>query len=105
MNTPPHTPSTYYPATSRYLLIILLLVGLVVMLLPACEHETFPPIDPDPMDTMDVDTMDKDTLGVPCDHNIVYFDRDLLPIQIKKKKADVMISIHRGIILEVWKMS
>lgn len=80
MNTPPHIASTKAPARSRYLLMILLMAGLFVMLLPACEHETLAPVDPDPIDTMDVDTMDEDTLGIPCDPDVVYFERDLLPI-------------------------
>lgn len=76
---------TYRHQASLYMLWVLLIAGMVMLLLPACEHEPLPPVDPDPidtmgMDTMDVDTMDEDTMGIPCDPDVVYFDRDLLPI-------------------------
>lgn len=70
---------------SLYMLWVLLIAGMIMLLLPACEHEPLDPVGPDPidtmgMDTMDVDTMDEDTMGIPCDPDVVYFDRDLLPI-------------------------
>lgn len=58
--------------------MVLLLVGLIIMLLPACQHDPVTPVDPDPTDTMDIDTME--TIGVQCDPDTVYFERDILPI-------------------------
>jgi Planctomycete cytochrome C len=72
-------------AMFRYFPAALLVAGMLIMLLPACEHDALPPVDPDPtdtmdMDTMDMDTMDMDTMGTPCDSDVVYFAKDLLPI-------------------------
>jgi hypothetical protein len=63
----------------------MVLVGLVVLMLPACQHEPEDPIIPDPMDTMDIDTMDidtmdMDTMGTPCDSQVVYFNNEILPL-------------------------
>ena len=71
----------------RNVLIGILLVALSGMFFPACEHEPFLLVDPgpgdtteNPMDTMNIDTMDEDTFGTPCDPELVYFNRDVLPI-------------------------
>lgn len=71
----------------RYFLVILFLAGIWMMFLPSCEHEPLDPVIPDPgdtienpIDTMNVDTMGVDTMGVPCDSNVVYFNKDILPI-------------------------
>ena len=75
-----HTTINHHQRASLYMLCVLLIVGMIMILLPACQHEPLAPIDPDPIDTMGVDTIDEDTLGTPCDPDVVYFDRDLLPI-------------------------
>ena len=80
-----HTTIYRRHQASLYMLWVLLIAGMIMLMLPACEHEPLAPVDPDPidtmgMDTMDVDTMDEDTMGIPCDPDVVYFDRDLLPI-------------------------
>lgn len=54
----------------------------------SCTHDPFfMDIDPDPMDTMTVDTMVIDTMnmdtmnnGIPCDPDVIYFQKDILPI-------------------------
>lgn len=73
--------------TATHALAGILLTGLVMLMLPACEHEPVLPVDPDPMDTtgnpidtMGMDTMDMDTIGDPCDPDVVYFEKDILPI-------------------------
>lgn len=73
--------------TSTHLLLVVLLTGLVLLLMPACVHEPVLPVDPDPndttdnpIDTMDIDTMDMDTTGEPCNPEVVYFEKDVLPI-------------------------
>ena len=80
-----HTTIYRHHQASLYMLWVLLIAGMIMLMLPACEHEPLAPVDPDPidtmgMDTMDVDTMGEDTMGIPCDPDVVYFDRDLLPI-------------------------
>lgn len=80
-----HTTIYRRHKASQYMLWVLLIAGMIMLLLPACEHEPLAPVDPDPIDTMgidtmDVDTIDEDTFGIPCDPDVVYFDRDLLPI-------------------------
>lgn len=63
-------------------LLILLLPMWIAALMPACTHDPFSPIDPDPVDTTGnpIDTMNHDTLGIPCDTNVVYFDNQILPL-------------------------
>ncbi len=67
---------------SHYHLVGVLLIGIVTMIVPSCEHEPFLPIDPEPIDTTGnaVDTMGEDTFGIPCDPDVIYFNRDVLPI-------------------------
>jgi hypothetical protein len=80
-------PNSRRTDISRYFAGIVLIAGLFIMLLPSCEHDPVDPIGPgpgdttgNPMDTMVIDTMDEDTLGTPCDSNVVYFTRDVLPL-------------------------
>jgi mono/diheme cytochrome c family protein len=74
--------------------------------MPACVHDPFTPIDPGPIDTtgMPIDTMDVDTtLGVPCDTNVVYFTKDVLPIltsNCAKSGCHDVISPQEDIILD-----
>ena len=70
---------------SKLLLAVILLAGLVALFLPSCVHE--PVIDPNnPIDTTDnpIDTIDNpiDTTptGTPCDPDVVYFSKDILPL-------------------------
>jgi hypothetical protein len=72
---------------SRFILGGILFLGFLILSLPSCMHEPFPPLGPDPgdttdnpIDTMDIDTMDEDTFGIPCDPEVVYFAKDVLPI-------------------------
>lgn len=80
---------------SQVIFASILILGLIVMLMPACVHDPFSPIDPGlvdntgfPTDTMQLDTVPADTmdedivLGIPCDTNLVYFSRDVLPILV-----------------------
>ena len=68
----------------------IILAATMSMMMPACVHDPFSPIDPGPIDTtgypvdtIDVDTMDGDsTMGIPCDTNVVYFTKDVLPILV-----------------------
>lgn len=85
-------------------------LGVWTMLMPACVHDPFSPIDPSPIDTTGfpidttpVDTMDRDTaMGIPCDPNVVYFTKDVLPILVSncaKSGCHDVISHKEGIIL------
>jgi hypothetical protein len=80
---------------SQYILAAVLMVGLTVLLMPACVHDASSPLDPgpidttgNPIDTMEIDTVPPDTmdvdtvLGTPCDSSLVYFSRDVLPILV-----------------------
>ncbi len=76
---PNHTRhSVLYQAALPALLV---LMGWMIFL-PACVHEPMDPIDPDPMDTTQnpVDTLDPDPMGDPCLPDVVYFEKDVLPI-------------------------
>lgn len=68
--------------TGTHALVLVLLTSLMLLMLPACMHEPVLPVDPDPNDTIDnpMDTMDMDTIGEPCNPDIVYFEKDILPI-------------------------
>jgi len=61
-----------------------LLLGGVLTLMPSCVHDPIYDLDEDmnPSDTMDIDTIDSDTTIIdnPCDSDIVYFERDVLPL-------------------------
>ncbi len=65
----------------------LVICSLVLIGIHACTHEPFEPLPDDdtmvidtmPIDTMPVDTMMTDTTDI-CDPDIVYFDRDVLPL-------------------------
>lgn len=65
-----------------YLIFILVLIGFH----QSCTHDPFMPDDmePDPMDTTTtmLDTMGMDTtmMGNPCDPEVIYFEKDILPI-------------------------
>ncbi len=52
----------------------------------SCTHDPIPmtEADPDPIDTMSIDTMEIDTMqmGTPCEPDVVYFQKDILPIFI-----------------------
>lgn len=77
----------------NHIVIIIIVLGWIC-LHQSCTHDpTFMmDIEPDPMDTMMIDTMMVDTMGmdttgmdttmtgIPCDPDIVYFKRDILPI-------------------------
>jgi len=105
------TPKSY----SQYIFVLVLLTGLTAMLMPACVHDPFSPIDPGPIDTIDnpvdtmqidttpADTMDEDTvLGIPCDSNVVYFTRDVLPILVSncaKSGCHDVASHEEGVIM------
>ncbi len=83
-----------------YALMMFLLGGVLIMMLPACEHDTVAPITPDPGDTI-VNPID--TTGVPCDPNIVYFEQELLPIlksNCAKSGCHDAITHEKGLILD-----
>lgn len=72
----------------NHIVIVIIVLGWI-SLHQSCTHDpTFMmDIDPDPMDTMTIDTMGMDTTGmdttmtgIPCDPEVVYFKRDILPI-------------------------
>lgn len=69
---------------NRILKILFLVIAVIVALdIWSCQHSPIIPVDDDmmPIDTMEVDTMDTDTMnGIPCDPDIIYFDKDILPI-------------------------
>lgn len=72
---------------AKYILAIILFAGFVVLIIPSCVHEPLiNPID-NPVDTTGnpIDTtgnpVDTST-GTPCDPNIVYFSKDILPLFI-----------------------
>jgi hypothetical protein len=72
-----------YRDFSRYILGGALLAGFLILLFPSCVHEPFATIDPDPGDTTQnpMDTTAIDTFsGLPCDPEVIYFTRDVLPI-------------------------
>lgn len=88
---------------SQVMLIALLMIGMVVMMLPACTHDVFPPVIPDPGDTTVIDTMTEDTLGDPCNPELVYFGRDVLPLlksNCAKSGCHDAITHEEGIILD-----
>lgn len=77
------------PKNFKYSIVLILgLLGLM-MIQESCTHDPFIPEDmePNPIDTMMVDTMTVDTMlvdtmsvGMECDSNLIYFERDILPI-------------------------
>ena len=80
----------YSKHLNQLVLTSIILLVIMTIMMPSCVHDPFSPIDPGPMDTienpidtMPVDTMDGDTtLGVPCDTNVVYFTKEVLPILV-----------------------
>lgn len=89
----------------------IILIATLSTVMPSCVHDSFPLIDPGPIDTSGmpidttpVDTMDIDTtLGVPCDTNVVYFSKDVLPIlasNCAKSGCHDALSHQEGIILD-----
>ncbi len=89
-----------------------LLAIIVVIQMWSCQHDplmsdddSMMPIDTMTMDTMTIDTMQVDTipLGIPCDPDIIYFSKDVLPLLISNcafsgcHDAD---SAEDGVILE-----
>lgn len=75
---------------NQHFLTIILFAWIAILSVPSCMHQ--PAVIPvDPNDTMDIDTNGNDTsivnpgpqydsTGVKCDSNIVYFEKDILPI-------------------------
>lgn len=58
--------------------LFLLILGIVLMN-QSCVHEPFPPIDGNPIDTTD-NPIDTSVTGIPCDPEVIYFEKDVLPI-------------------------
>jgi hypothetical protein len=65
---------------------ILIVTGILfwICLHQSCTHDSIIDMEPDPVDTMDnpIDTMDMDTTIIenPCDPDVLYFEKDILPI-------------------------
>jgi hypothetical protein len=86
---------------------VLVLAGLVWVVIPStsCTHE---PFIVEPMDTVivPIDTMDPgDTsmVGIPCNSEIVYFDKDVLPIfrgNCSIVGCHDAVTARRGVILD-----
>jgi Planctomycete cytochrome C len=99
--------STWFNTVTLWSIMVL---GVWTLSMPACVHDSFPPIDPGPIDTtghpidtMDVDTMDEDTFGIPCNPDSVYFSRDILPLLVSncaKSGCHDAISHKEDIILD-----
>ena len=69
----------------KIILTSILTAWILVLCLPACKH--LPGVIPsDPEDTMSIDTTpidpgpQIDSSGVKCDSNVVYFEKDIMPI-------------------------
>ncbi|MEP6794612.1 MAG: c-type cytochrome domain-containing protein [Saprospiraceae bacterium] len=93
---------------AKSMLASILLAGFVVLLIPSCVHE--PLITPinNPVDTTGnpIDTtgnpVDTST-GIPCDPNVVYFTKDILPLFIStcaKSGCHDAISHKEGIVMD-----
>lgn len=88
------------------LLTCILMSGFFIMLIPSCTHESLLPVDPDPVDTTanPIDTTTSDTShGVPCDPDVVYFSKDILPLlqsNCAKSGCHDAITHEEGIILD-----
>jgi Planctomycete cytochrome C len=81
-NSRDNRPTMGIALPGLFMLLVIAMLGFL-----SCEHDPVDPIGPDPadttgnpMDTMVIDTMDEDTLGTPCDSNVVYFTKDVLPL-------------------------
>ncbi|MFZ1677237.1 MAG: c-type cytochrome domain-containing protein [Saprospiraceae bacterium] len=93
---------------AKYILASILLAGFVVLLIPSCVHEPLiTPID-NPVDTTGnpIDTtgnpVDTST-GTPCDPNVVYFTKDILPLFIStcaKSGCHNTASHKEGIVMD-----
>lgn len=93
------THSDRHRHTHPFALMMFLLAGLFILMLPACEHDTVNPVSLNPEDTINIPM---DTL-VPCDPNVVYFEKDLLPIlksNCAKSGCHDVLSHQEGIILD-----
>lgn len=105
------------PFLSQITLLGFIVLGMWAMIMPSCVHDPFSPIDPgpidttgtpidtnmNPVDTVPADTIDGDTvLGTPCDTNVVYFAKDVLPILVSncaKSGCHDVQSHKEGVIL------
>lgn len=99
-------------SVSNWNLYIGLMLLMVMISMPACEHDPTSPVDPDPMDTTGnpidttgnpIDTSSVDTSGVPCDPNVIYFEYQILPIlrsNCAKSGCHDAITHEEGIILD-----
>jgi len=80
MRTQEHTMTNAPAKRTTRLMHAFLAAGLVVLLLPACKHDTplpgEPDPDPDPMDTIP----GGGNTGDPCVPGTIYFGRDILPL-------------------------
>jgi len=91
---------------TNYLLTTILVFGFITMLIPSCTHESLLPVDPNPIDTTGnpIDPNPSDTLdGIPCDPNVVYFSKDILPLlqsNCAKSGCHDAITHEEGIILD-----
>ncbi|HZV71293.1 MAG TPA: c-type cytochrome domain-containing protein [Saprospiraceae bacterium] len=92
---------------SKIFLAGLILSGLTVLFVPSCVHESL--IDPTPIDTTGnpIDTIenpaDTTPTGTPCDPNVVYFGKDILPLlrsNCAKSGCHDAITHEEGIMLD-----
>ena len=63
------------------------------MALPTMPDEPFVPVDTtvNPVDTMIVDTT---TMLDPCDPDVVYFERDILPTDPRRQEAQDLVRLQ-----------
>jgi len=78
------------------------------LFLPSCTHESMIVVDPSPIDTTGnptdtiVNPIDTST-GIPCDVNLVYFSKDILPLlksNCAKSGCHDAITHKEGIVLD-----
>ncbi len=65
--------NTRLPGRRAFTLTVALIAAYTVFTMQACQHDTVTP-------AIDNGGMNPDTMGIPCDPDIVYFERDVLPI-------------------------
>ena len=77
--------------------------------MPSCTHEPQGLAEPDPVDTTGnpIDTtgnpIDTSSTGTPCDPNLVYFSRDIMPLlasNCAKSGCHDAISHQDGVVLD-----